>query len=87
MYISNPLRLQNSPKFKAKALAEYGYLSDKDKKVVVYQLEKSDIGYMEHIVDNLDSFNKKYDIDNDSAKQVIEEAFNAGIQILKGEKQ
>ena len=73
--------------FKALPLAEYGYLNNKAKNVVIYQLEKSDIGYMQHIVKNLDKFYKKYDVDNESAKQVIAEAFGAGIEILKAEKQ
>ena len=72
--------------FRAVPLARYCYLRDKTKDVVVYQLEKKDIGYMKHIVDNLDKFFKKYDIDGDSARQVLEEAFNAGIQVLKANK-
>ncbi len=72
--------------FKAIPLAKYGYLNEKAKDVVIYQLEKNDIRYMKHLVNNMDKFQKKYDIDNESAKQVINEALNAGIEILKGEK-
>ena len=73
---------KNNVNFKAIPLAEYNYLK-KDDKVTIYQLEKRDINYMKGIMDNLDSFEKKYDIDNESAKQVIEEALGAGIEILK----
>ena len=72
-------------KFKAIPLAEYNYLG-KSKKVTIYQLKKNDIGYLEHLVANLDKFFKKYDVDNESARQVIEEAFSAGIEILKRNK-
>lgn len=71
-----------STSFQALPLARYCYLGAK-KDVVIYQLEKSDIDYMEHLVKNLDKFFTKYDIDNLSARQVIEEALNAGIEILK----
>ena len=69
--------------FGAIQLARYGYLGNKSKDVIVYQLEKSDFGYMKRLVENLKSFYKKYEIDNESAKQVIEEAFKASIEILK----
>ena len=71
--------------FKALPLAQYSYLG-KSKEVTIYQLKKNDIGYLEHLVANLDKFFKKYDVDNESARQVIEEAFNAGIEILKRNK-
>ena len=72
-------------RFKALPLAEYNYLG-KSKKVTIYQLKKSDIGYLEHLVANLDKFLKKYNVDNASARQVIEEAFRAGIELLKRNK-
>ena len=85
--IDSPNNLyKNNVGFRAIPLAEYGYLKNQAKKVVVYQLEKKDIGYLENISKNLDSFYKKFDVDNLSAKQVLEEAVNAGIQILKADK-
>lgn len=82
--INRPNNNEYRPSFSARPLAEYHYLNDKSKQFVVYKLEKSDLPYLQHLVDNLDKFYKKYDVDNESAKQVIEEAFNAGIAILKG---
>ena len=72
-----------NPNFCAVQLARYGYLG-KNKEVIIYQLEKSDVSYIKHLVNNLSSFYKKYNVENESAKQVIEEAFNASIEILKG---
>ena len=72
----------NNVSFRAIPLAKYGYLKDKGKEVVVYQIEKSDIEYIKHLLKNLNKFFKKYDVDNESAKQVIEEALNAGLAIL-----
>jgi len=76
---------RNSTNFKAIPLAQYGYMQDKSKNVMVYQLEKSDIDYMKNIVNNMDSFYKKYEIENESAKQVIDEAFRAGVKILSAD--
>ena len=77
----------NLPSFGYFKLAKHKYLKDSKKWVLFYQLNKSDIGYFEHQVKNLEKFFKKYDVDNQSARQVIEEAFNAGIQILKRPEQ
>ena len=68
-------------------LAKHSYLRDSKKGVLLYQLNKSDIGYLEHLLKNIEKFFKKYDVDNESARQVIEEAISAGIQILKRPKQ
>lgn len=76
---------KNRVSFRAIPLAEYSYLQTRSK-VVLYKLEKKDIGYLQHLIDNLENFYKKYEIDNESARQVIQEAFNAGIEILRGEK-
>lgn len=78
---------RNYTSFKAVPLAKYGYLGKKTKNVIVYQLEKKDIGYIEHITKNLDKFFQKFDVDGESAKQVLEEALEASIAILKDEKQ
>ena len=75
-----------NPSFNAIQLARYGYLGNKSKDVIIYQLEESDIGYIKHLVENLKSFYKKYEVKNESAKQVIEEAFNASIEILSSKK-
>ena len=72
------------PNFKAVPLAEYGYLRKKADRVVIYQLEKTDIGYLQSILNKLESFYKKYDVDNESARQVIKEAFEASVKILEG---
>lgn len=79
---SNFSKHRNHVSFQAIPLASYAYLHN-SKNVMIYQLEKSDIGYMKNIVNNLASFYKKFDVENESARQVIKEAFNAGIQILK----
>lgn len=77
---------KSSPNFGAIPMAEYKYLDDKDKNVVVYQLEKKDINYLKHISDNIDGFYKHHDIQDESTKQVVKEAVDAGIEILKDEK-
>lgn len=75
----------NNTNFKAIPLATYNYLHEKSG-VTIYKLEKRDIGYLQHLLNNLEKFFQKYDVDNLSARQVIEEAFEAGIEILKGKK-
>lgn len=72
--------------FKAIPLAKYGYLNDKAKDVIVYQLEKRDIDYLKNISKNINKFYKKYDINDDSTKQVVQEAFDAGVEILSETK-
>ena len=72
--------------FKAIPLAKYGYLNDKAKDVIVYQLEKKDIDYLKHISNNIDKFYKKHAIEDESTKQVVSEAFEAGAAILKEDK-
>ena len=77
----------NNVNFTAKPLAKYGYLGKKTKEVIIYQLEQKDISYIEHIIKNLDKFYKKYHIDGESARQVLEEALGASIAILRDTKQ
>lgn len=72
--------------FKAIPLARYGYLNDKARNVIVYQLEKKDIDYLKYISAHIEQFYKKFEVDNDSAKQVIKEAFDAGAAILSEAK-
>lgn len=74
------------PNFTAIPLAKYGYLHNKNQDVVVYQLEKKDISYLKYISDNIEKFYKKHDITDDSTKQVVKEAVDAGIEILTGKK-
>ena len=78
---------KNSPSFGAIPMAQYKYLNDKDKNVIVYQLEQKDIPYLRNISDNIDGFYRHYDINDDSTKQVVKEAVDAGIEILKDEQQ
>jgi len=73
----------NNPAFRAIPLAKYNYFDKKDQNVTVYQLEKSDVGYLRGISDNIEKFYKKHDINDFSTKQVVEEAVNAGIKILE----
>ena len=40
--------LSTNTNFKAIPLAKYGYLNDKAKDVIVYQLEKKDIDYLKN---------------------------------------
>ena len=68
--------------FRAIPLAKYGYLNDKAKDVIVYQLEKKDIDYLRFISKNIEKFYEKYDIKDESTKQVVKEAFDAGAEIL-----
>ena len=68
--------------FKAIPLAKYCYLNDKAKDVIVYQLEKKDIDYLKYISQNIDKFYKTHEIEDESTKQVVKEAFDAGIEIL-----
>ncbi len=77
----------NKPNFKAIPMAEYKYLNDKDKNVVVYQLEGRDTDYLKYISDNIDGFYKRHDIQDDSTKQVVKEAVDAGIEILNNEEE
>ena len=72
--------------FRAIPLAKYGYLNDKAKDVIVYQLEKKDIDYLKYISQNVDKFYKRHEIVDESTKQVAKEAFDAGIAILSETK-
>ena len=69
--------------FTAIPLAKYGYLHDKRQDVTVYELEQRDIDYLKNISDNIDGFYKKHEITDDSTKQVVKEAVDAGIEILQ----
>ena len=73
----------NNTSFKAIPLAKYGYLNDKAKNVIVYQLEKKDIGFLKYVSQNIDRFYKKHEIEDESTKQVVKEAFEAGVAILE----
>ena len=72
--------------FRAIPLAEYKYLNDKAKNVIVYQLEKRDINYLKYLSQNIDKFYKRHEINDDSTKQVVKEAFDAGVEILSETK-
>ena len=76
----------NNVTFTAIPLAKYSYLKETGKDVIVYKLGKKDIDYLKYLLANLQAFFKKFNINDESTKQVVEEAFNAGIKILKGEK-
>ena len=72
--------------FKAIPLAKYGYMNDKARDVIVYQLEKKDIDYLKGISKNIGKFYRKHEIEDESTKQVVKEAFDAGIAILSESK-
>lgn len=72
--------------FKAIPLAKYGYLNNKTKDVIVYQLEKKDIDYLQYLSRNIEKFYKRHEIYDDSTKQVVKEAFDAGVAILSETK-
>lgn len=76
-------QVKKTPSFGAIPLAEYKYLNDKEKNVMVYQLEEKDADYLKYISDNIDGFYKHHDIQDESTKQVVKEAVDAGIEILK----
>ena len=80
------LQSEYNASFRAIPLAKYGYLNDKAKDVIVYQLEKKDIDYLKYVSRNIDKFYKKHEIDDESTKQVVKEAFDAGATILSEEK-
>ena len=69
--------------FTAIPLAKYSYLKEKGD-VIVYQLEKKDAEYLKFLLTNIQDFFEKFNISDDSTKQVVQEAFGAGIKILKG---
>lgn len=73
----------NNPYFTAIPLAKYEYLHDKNRNVMVYQLEKRDIEYLKYLSANIDKFYKKHEINDDSTKQVLKEAVDAGLKILQ----
>ena len=79
-------KISNNTNFKAIPLAKYEYLNDKAKNVIVYQLEKQDIDYLKYISQKIEKFYKKHEIEDDSTKQVVKEAFDAGIEILSENK-
>jgi len=78
--------LSTNTNFKAIPLAKYGYLNDKAKDVIVYQLEKKDIDYLKKLSKNIEKFYKKHEIEDESTKQVLKEAVDAGIAILSEPK-
>ena len=82
MNISYNPSYKNNTSFRAIPLAKYGYLNDKAKDVIVYQLEKKDIDYLRFISKNIEKFYEKYEIKDESTKQVVKEAFDAGAEIL-----
>ena len=82
MNISYNPSYKNNTSFRAIPLAKYGYLNDKAKDVIVYQLEKKDIDYLRFISKNIEKFYEKYEITDESTKQVVKEAFDAGAEIL-----
>ena len=80
---SQPQNNKYNPLFGAIPLAKYCYLHDKKQDVTVYQLEKRDVDYLQYISENVDGFYKQHDITDDSTKQVVKEAIDAGIEILQ----
>lgn len=81
----NPLNSIN-PNFRAIPLAKYCYLNDKAKDVIVYKLEKKDIDYLKYLSNNIENFYKRHEIEDSSTKQVVKEAFDAGVEILSETK-
>ena len=73
---------RNNITFTAIPLAKYSYLQEKGD-VIVYQLEKKDAEYLKFLLTNIQDFFEKFNISDDSTKQVVQEAFGAGIKILK----
>ena len=77
--------INNRPAFKAIPRADYKILGNPSA-ITIYQLEKKDIELLKKFTSKMGEFFKKHEIEDESRKQVVEEAFNAAIQILKGEK-
>ncbi len=86
MKIDNSYKQPYNQSFCAIPIAKYCYLQEKTKDVVVYKLEKRDINYLKHISDNIDKFYKRNNIKDESTMQVVKEAFEAAVEILKGKK-
>ena len=76
----------NSTNFTALHRGTYEFLSHKTP-LRIYELEKGDLGFLEYFSKNLQKFFKKNKIEDDSRKQVIEEAVNASKEILKSDKE
>ena len=72
-----------SPGFKAIPLAKYSFLKVQEKDIVVYKLEKSDTGFLKYVSEHIDAFYKRHEIEDESPRQIVKEAVDAGIEILQ----
>lgn len=51
--------------------------------VVIYQLERSDVPFLEHLRANIDKFFEKSGIKDHTKREIIEEALRGGVDFLK----
>ena len=72
-----------NPNFKAIPLAKYSFLKNQEKDIVVYKLEKRDIGFLKYVSEHIDTFYKKHEIEDESPRQIVKEAVDASIEILQ----
>ena len=72
----------NNLNYKARPLAKYCYLHNRSRDIIIYQLEKTDIDFLELISKKIKSFYRHYGIKDESTQQVLKEAVDAGIEIL-----
>lgn len=79
----NNQQYNNAPQFTAVRSANYRVLKDK---IQIMKLNKYDVDYIKYVTEKLPELMKKHDVQDESRKQVMEEAFNACAELLTGKK-
>lgn len=77
----------NNTSFKAIPLAKYSYLKGTERDIFVYQLEKRDVGFLKDLLNNLENFYKKFEIQDISTTEILKEAVSASIKILQSKEE
>ena len=72
--------------FKAVPLAKYSYLGNLEKDVIIYQLEKKDLGFLENILANINKFFAKYEITDESTMEIFRASVEAAVKLFKQPK-
>lgn len=68
--------------FKAVPLAKYSYLNNLKKDVFIYKLEKSDVNYLQNILKNISKFFAKFEINDESTREIFEASVEAAIKLF-----
>ena len=84
-YTHNNYTKSNKINFRAVAKASYNLFQDTGK-VLIYQLDRSDIPFLEYFRQNLDAFYKKHNISDISRQEIIDKALEGSVDFLKEEK-